>query len=149
MSVVFFVDYNVHLPTLIFAYLTRLGKDVSVSTRYFKVGRIRPTSRPNFFLRSSRNRVDLLLYESKTTDKRGNTTGGLRKVWMGNTMVTTDMSFKMAVSSWQAFLVLLLVRQTIVAGDNSILGMYCTGAVHRHFAGLACTHSIVSSMLEY
>ena len=31
-------------------------------------------TRPNFYLRSSRNRVDLLSYES-------NTTGGLRKIW--------------------------------------------------------------------
>ena len=33
-----------------------------------------------FFLQSSRNRVDLLSYESKPTD---NTTGGLEKIWTG------------------------------------------------------------------
>ena len=34
-------------------------------------GRRRRKTRPNFFLRSSRIRVDLPSYESKTTDKRG------------------------------------------------------------------------------
>ena len=33
-------------------------------------GRVAGAARPNFFLRSSRNRVDLLSYKSKPTDKR-------------------------------------------------------------------------------
>ena len=37
----------------------------------------------------------------------------------------------MTASLWKAFLVLLLVRQPIVARVNSILRMYCKGAVHK------------------
>ena len=37
----------------------------------------------------------------------------------------------MTVSLWKAFLVLLVVRQSIVAWVNSILGTYCKGAVNK------------------
>ena len=37
----------------------------------------------------------------------------------------------MTVSLWRAFLVLLLMRQLIVAGVNGILGTYCKGAVDK------------------
>ena len=36
----------------------------------------------------------------------------------------------MTISLWRVFLVLLLVRQSIVAGVNRILRTYCKGAVH-------------------
>ena len=43
--------------------------------------------------------------------------------------VTTNMSCKMTVSLWRTLLVLLAVRQSIVAVENCILGTYCKGAV--------------------
>ena len=51
------------------------------------------TSRPIFFLRSSRNRAGVLSYESKTTDKRQ------QYDWMGGKNLDGLASYSMAVLS--------------------------------------------------
>ena len=45
------------------------------------------TTRPNFFLRSGRNRVDLLSYESKMTDKQEQYDWRAEKIWTVKALV--------------------------------------------------------------
>ena len=52
-------------------YRTRANRLINESIMTRGLREIWTGTRPNFFLRSIRNRVDLLSYESKTTDKRG------------------------------------------------------------------------------
>ena len=46
------------------------GAQVAGSLHSYRIHNCDTTTQPNFFLRSSRNKVDLLSFENKTTDKR-------------------------------------------------------------------------------
>ena len=52
--------------------------------------------------------------------------------------VTIDIIYIITVSLWKAFLVLLVVRQSIAVSVNSILGTYCKGAVHKKGHNFFC-----------
>ena len=60
----------------------------------------------------------------------------------------------MTVSLWRAFLILFVVRQSIEAGVNLILGTYCKGAVGKKgdkiLAGMRwCRHVYLACTYRY
>ena len=58
--------------------------DIQKNNSFRKQKRENGSSGPNVFLRFSRNRVDLLSYESKTTDKREQYDWRAVKIWTGS-----------------------------------------------------------------
>ena len=84
--------------------LRRIDERLHVQTRTVHVtvssvasNRLRLT---NFFLRSSRNKVDLLSFESKTTDKREQYDWMGEKIWTGIFMFLTKMAATSRQTTW-------------------------------------------------
>ena len=108
-------------------YLTRAKRLINEGNTTRGLRKIWMGTRPKMFLGSSRNRVDLLSYDSKTTDKREQYDWMAGKIWTGKSAINNGEIYNKSARFSFPIQSLCFWRGVLPVIINFIISLHCSG----------------------